>query len=182
MEAKKLQEWISEHTIEDEMFWKGPAQQQLRFVRDNLRYLVATGTKDREAVEQVCTVISQHISKSITLPVYSLHRPDLGLRIILRDNFYNWKLSVISEAPISCNFEDIFHCHPPGDPDYTGDSLHPVYFEGFPADLIFGYYFTSGKRKWSAEINGDHRLYMTIFLILRSLGVLPSLRYSVRKD
>ena len=144
-----LQEWMNAQMVGDDMLWKGAWGRQLSFARDSLASLVGVGLKYEER-KKIATVISEHRSKSIMLPVYCLTREDLGLKLILRDNFYNWKLSVISEVPIEADFAGLFQTSPPVEPEYTGDPLHPVYFEGFPNDLIFSYYDKSDKKKWSA--------------------------------
>jgi len=165
-----LQAWISEQLVPDEMLWKGAWGHQVQFVRDSLVPLVAVGL-DYEDHQNVAWVISTHRSKSIDLPVYRLERPDLGLTLILRNNFYNWKLSVISTQPIGADFSGLFHTSPPIDPKYTGDPLHRVYFEGFPEDLIFGYY-EANKQQFSAEIQSDEVLYTALFLLMRQLGAI----------
>lgn len=171
----RLQRWLNNNTVHDEMLWKGPAGHQFTFVRDILVYLVGVGLHHEEK-QLIPSVISTHRSKSITLPVYKLERKDLGLVLILRDNFYNWKLSVISEKAVEADFSGLFQTSPPVDPEYTGDSLHEVYFEGFPKELIFGYYDSGDKKKWSAEIHGDHTLYTVVFLIMRTLGAVKPLQ------
>jgi hypothetical protein len=169
----KLQAWISQQAVGDEMLWKSAWGHQVSFVRDDLVGLVGAGL-DYDDTHAIPNVISTHVSKSILLPVYELSRPDLGLRLILRNNFHDWKLSVISEKPIDADFSGLFYTTPPVDPDYTGDSLHAVYFEGFPRNLVFGYYDAekSDRCKWSAEIYGDQSLWTTLFLIMRSLGAI----------
>lgn len=167
-----IQRWMQEHAIGIDMLWKGAAGAQLEFVRDTLSRRLMGGDVSLGDYEKmnVCTVISEHTSKSIKLPVYSVNRPDWGLRLILRDNFYNWKLSVISENPILAVFDDLFCTQPPREPEYTGDSLRSVYFEGFPEELVFGYYGPSDKKTWSAEVDDTYVLYMVIGIILRATG------------
>lgn len=179
-----IDEWMRTHPIGLEKLWKGAAGDQLEFVRDVIaRSLMGKElTLDDFQRRNVCTIISEHRSKSIKLPVYMINRPDWGLCLVLRNNFYNWKLSVISKQPIMSFFDDLFYCHPPRDEDYTGDCLHPVYFEGFPEDLIFSYYGPSDKKTWSAEIRDNHRLYMTIVLILRALGHTQCLRQTTEEE
>jgi hypothetical protein len=177
----KLQKWINERTVGDEMIWKGAFGHQVGFVRDTICNLVGWGL-DYEDKERIADVVSVHTSKSIVLPVYDLRRPDLGLRLVMRNNFYNWKLSVISKKPIIADFSGLFPTTPPVEPDYTGNPLSPVYFEGFPKELIFGYYETSDKKKWSAEIGGDYSLHTTIFLMLRSLDVVKPHQWHTRES
>jgi hypothetical protein len=157
------------------MLWKGGWGRQIMFVRDDLCGLVSWG---RRGPRIRAHVISTHTSKSIALPVYRLARPDLGLELYLRDNFYNWKLSVVSTQPIVADFSGLFHTTPPIDPKYTGDPLHSVYFEGFPKELVFGYYEPSDKRRWSAEIHGDQALWATLFLLMRSVGAVQPSRWN----
>lgn len=177
----QLQEWFNNHRAKDEMFFKGGFDKQVVFVRDSLAPLVGVGL-DYDQRKQVATVISSHTSKSIELPVYQLARPDQDFRIILRDNFHNWKMSVLSETPVQADFSGLFHTTPPVEPDYTGDSLSPVYFEGFPKDLIFGYFAESDGSRWSAEIHGDEALWTSIFLIMRSLDNIKPLTWNTRES
>jgi hypothetical protein len=168
---QELQEWFNENKVKNEMLWENGYIDQFIFVRDNVGRLITRG-------EDKVFVISTHTSKSILLPVYSIETE--GLQIILRNNFYNWKMSVISDTPIAADFAGMFHLVPPVDPNYTGDPLAPVYFEGFPEDLIFGYYAVSDKMKWSAEIFNDYLLYVVIFAILKAKGLIKPFEWNRR--
>lgn len=177
-----IQEWFNKQreATPDEMYYKGASGRQIMFARDTLTGLVACGLAYEEA-KKITTVISTHTSKSVLLPVYQFERVDLGLRLIARDNFYNWKLSVISERPIVADFSGLFHTTPPVDPSYTGDPLASVYFEGFPRDLVFGYYEPSSGHRWSAEIGSDNAMWATLFLIMRTLGAVKPFKWSTRE-
>lgn len=150
------------------MFWKGAADQQHETWRD-LCGLIGSGLSYRKAMACL-SVVSTHRSKSIVLPVVQYDRSDIGLILTMRDNFYNVKLSVQSERPIGYAEElaCLFRTTPPVCPEYTGDPLHSVYFEGLPNGLVFGYY-SADPRKWSAELN-QASLRTVMFLIMRSLG------------
>lgn len=174
-----LQAWISEQVVGDEMLWNGAFGHQVGFIRDHLVGLIGRGL-EYEDRKQVATVISTHRSKSIVLPVVQVERKDLGLRLVMRNNFYNWKLSVISEQPIDADFSGLFHTTPPVERDYTGDPLAAVYFEGFPDSLVYGYYGPSNKRRWSAEIGGDNGMWTTCFLIMKALGVVKPFQWHTR--
>ena len=176
-----LQDWINRQTVDDEMLWKGAFGSQMVFIRDTLAMLVRRGLSYEQFNDVQVTVISEHRSKSIVLPVVSLERKDIGLRLILRNNFYNWKLSVISDKPIIANFDGLFHTTPPVEPDYTGNPMNPVYFEGFPKNLVFGYYEDSELRdRWSAEIHGDYAVWTTVFEIMKSLGTVKPFVWATR--
>jgi len=179
-----LQRWVDSHPVRDEMLWKGGAEGQIAFVRQALLPVFASGLKfdNFEDYRNMLTVIGSHTSKSIKLPVFQLSRPDRNLQIVLRNNFMDWKMSVISEAPIDADFTGLFHTTPPVDPDYTGDSLHEVYFEGFPKDRIFGYYADSDRKKWSAEMQHDEEVYAAVFLTMRALGQVKPLEWGMSKE
>ena len=176
-----LQKWINEQTIGDEMLWKGSWGRQVEFVRDSVTGLFCADL-DYEDKKDVVTVISTHRSKSIVLPVYKLCREDIGLTLILRNNFFNWKMSVISEKPLDVNFDGLCYTTPPIEPDYTGDHLANCYFEGFPPEYIFGYYSTSDKKKFSVEIWSDNALWTAVFLIMRSVGVVKAAEWHTRES
>ena len=180
-----LIEWMYDQVVrsEPDVLWNGAWGGQVRFFRDELTYLVGSGLVfDRhEKIHEIARVIGTHRSKSILLPVVEYRRPDLGLRMVIRGNFYNYKLSVLSERRIvSGDFGALFQTDPPPDPGYTGDPLRPVYFEGFPEELVFGYYAID-QRRWSAAITSDHSLWTTMFLVMRSLGGIQSIKWGERK-
>lgn len=175
-----LQEFINQYIIQEEMLWKGAAKDQVFFVRDDLASLVGVGL-DYEGRKRIATVISTHRSKLIELPVYKLSRPDIGVYFVLRDNFYNWKLSVVSESPIEVDLTDLCHTSYPIDPSYTGNELAPCYFEGFPPEEIFGYYGLSDKKRFSAQIYGGHRLWVAIWLIMKSLNQIKPYVWHTQK-
>ena len=180
-----LQEWFNKQreNTPDEMYFKQASGSQIMYVRDALCYLIASGMADDVDVldrKKIVTVISEHTSKSVKLPVYNFDRSDIGLRIILRNNFYNWKISVISDVPIIADFDGLFFTSPPPDPGYTGNPLSSCYFEGFPNELIFGYYDTN-QSVWSAEIGFDEKLWTVLFLIMKARGQIKPMSWGVRK-
>ena len=167
-----LNEWIKQQTVGDEMLWKGAFGGQMSNLR-SLHYSIAFGMDYDDYKDSVAWVVSTHRSKSITLPVVSYERPDLGLQFVVRDNFYNWKLSVISEKPIDDPlFPWLFFTVPPTEPEYTGNPLATCYFEGFPKELIFGYQ-SQDHRRWSAEISSLAWLQVTLLLCMKAAGAMP---------
>lgn len=175
----RLRDWASQNVPEENKLWRDAALDQVRFF-DRLTSLIASGLP-YEQHDNIAEVIGTHRSKSITLPVVQWTRPDLGLTLTARDNFYNFKLSVSCDRPIDVpQFAALFHTTPPPDPAYTGDPLHPVYFEGFPSVLVYGYQ-ASNNRVWSAEINGSHAMWTAVFLCMRSLGAIGDQTWASRR-
>lgn len=179
MEPMNLGAWAIANRPADEMLWRGGAIDQIVFVRDALNPLVQRGI-DYDDWNQV-RVISTHRSKSIVLPVYEMSRPDLGIRLIARDNFHNWKLSVVSQYDVPVDLSGLCYTSPPRDPGYTGDKLSGCYFEGFPSDLVFGY-FDRDRRRFSAELYGEHDMFTAVFLIMRAVGAVQPMRYHTRDE
>lgn len=171
-----LIQWSVDNEPKGTMAGAGGYWHQILFVRDSLQYLLGRGLSYYQGKERIsATVIATHRSKSVELPVYCLTRkatPEdpTELQLILRDNFYNWKLSVISNKKIDVDLTGLCGTKPPTEPEYHGNDLAPVYFEGFPKHLIFGWYETSDKKQWSAQIGGESPLWTVIFLIVKALG------------
>lgn len=187
--------WLDEHASTDLLYVSKNARgetslPQVHFVRDELASLAWAGKlyeerpsepPPRNDCRETAWVIGEHRSKSVRLPVYSIERPDLGLRFVLRNNYHDWKLSVISETPIQSDvFPYLFHTTPPVDRDYTGDELAPCYFEGFPDDLVFGYQ-SIDPRRWSASLD-SRSLWTTIMLCMRSVGAIKPLVWHTKES
>ena len=91
-------------------------------------------------------VIGSHNSGSNTLPVMEYHILANGLRIVMRDNFHDVKVSV--ESPVTIqdkNFDkyiDIYKTHA------------AVYCEGFPTSRVFGSY-AANPRRFTVSINPE---------------------------
>ena len=171
-----LQAWINKTYLDEKgeekqndlIYFKGALDQAI-YVRDVLGANVCRGVeyehrKDGSHVK----VVSEHMSKSCPLAVYSLEPPGKGIRFVLRGNFYNWKVSVISDKPIDIDPIGLFRGDPPTAPRYAGDHLVSCYFEGFPGDLVFGYYSESDKMRFSVELGDREEVWAFIFLCLRS--------------
>lgn len=161
--------WLQEHADTNLIYVPKnslgePYLQQVHFVRDRLAYLVWRDVPyqnlpngvEREDVKALVQVVGEHRSKSVRLPVYQLCRPDLGIRFVLRDNYHDWNVSVISERAI---------------PEERGFEFNSDYlfFQGFPdADQFQGYGHVS-HRKFSFSTTGEHDLYAQIGLIMRNV-------------
>lgn len=167
-----LRGWLEQNVVSDKMNWKGSYHKQISDIEDIVDLVLFDGYKKRlknnykinyeEFKSDKVQVISNHTSKSILLPVVEIKCNDLGIKFILRNNFYDWKLTVISENEIEENFKGLFKTS-------RGDSsgeLSSTFFEGFPEDLVKGYW-EENKREWSASIFSTYKLWTVIFLCLR---------------
>lgn len=138
---------------------------QVHFVRDDLARIVWRGatieerpkvTPPRNDCFETAFVIGEHTSKSIRLPVYSIERPDLGIRFVVRDNFHGWNISVIAEKPVTV--------------DLSGFDVRPdhCYFEGFADDLQFGS-LSDNPCRFSLNIDLKFDVYTFVWLVMRGV-------------
>ena len=133
--TNSLDDW--EDTISDTMLWKGAAINQLDYFK---KLGELSGCEKLE-------IISKHTSKSVDLPVVKISRP--GLSMILRDNFYDIKLSVKSKWQLD---HDLWGMGS----GVTARDRNPVYFEGFDKSWVYpGFY--QGTSKFSLSMSHSTR-------------------------
>lgn len=164
-----LLQWIDENVIADTMCYKKAAEDQFGFMSTKIPRLLSKSIEEYLGIKNCCiNVISTHVSKSILLPVYELRFRDCTF--ILRDNFYNWKISVKLSYKCPCliysDFDRLFN------PEYKVPS---VYCEGFHVNDVYGSFneyvkeVTSGKsypnRKFTVELYSQWEVY-TFFYVL----------------
>lgn len=170
--------WLREHADTDLIYARYRSSSpsvgldQVHFVSDRLSCLMWSGVDyDERGVEPsrpdckaTAMVVGEHKSKSVRLPVYSLERPDLGLQIVLRDNYYNWNVSVLSEIPVEADlrgFETDFSSAEERDRYRIRGLWGCCFFEGFPDELRFGP-FSMDCRKFSLCVSSDYELYALV--------------------
>jgi hypothetical protein len=175
--ATWIDRWDTEHSNSN-LSMKDAAINQFWFIKSKIAPLVWTGIPDDDI--PIIVVVGEHRSRSVLLPVYEIRRLNSELRITMRSNFSDWKLSVESDRPIaSPMFSSLFHTNPPTDPSYTGHELSSCYFEGFPYSRIFKHHAYDSSR-WSASICDDQSLWTTIFLSMHAIGAIPPIQQSTR--
>jgi hypothetical protein len=178
--------WLAEHAGTDLIYAVGsdkkPQLQQVHFVRDMLAAIVwqdvpyekRAPASPRECKE-TAFVVGEHLSKSVRLPVYSLERPDLGLRIVARDNFYDWNVSVASERDVATDLRGFpLDYWIESERERFKDGYQPgrswgyCFFQGFPSDMQFGPY-KENKRRFSMCVGSDYELFTLVWLIMRDV-------------
>jgi hypothetical protein len=135
------------------MLWKQGYWDQITFVRDKINQLFYT-TYEKFKNNPVI-VINTHMSKSIVLPVYEINLEHYGLKMIIRNNFYNWKISVISNKHIETDFMNLFQ---------EDEIINPIYCEGFKEEQVFGSY-KDNNRQFTIEIRDEYQLYTFMYLL-----------------
>jgi len=115
--------------------------------------------------------ISTHRSKSIVLPVYGFVLKN-GIVGIARNNFYNWKLSLIFPQQIPANYLP---------PEFITDGwkqdIHSCYCEGFHDNWVFPAYDPDqyGRLRITIELSSDYDLYTLLYLLMK---VFPNIDFS----
>lgn len=105
-------------------------------------------------------VIETHTSKSIKCPVIRLDlKEELGLSAIMRFNFHDWKISIVSEIDIDVSFDNLFD---------KNKEISDIYCEGFIPELVFGSY-EDNKKRFTVEINNKYNVYTFFYLIINYL-------------
>lgn len=148
----------------------GPYLQQVHFVRDDIAHLVLKDIPYEQLpifeIEEPygkpplkqrlsAYVVGEHISKSVRLPVFMFEREDIGLRFVIRYNFYDWNISIETSKDVPVDVIDGFDL----DTKYC-------FFQGFPKEYRFKGY-NENKRKFSMYIGSAYQLYTLIWLIMR---------------
>src|SRR5436190_125853 len=130
-------EWIKANQPKPEMFGRMLAEEQLAFV-STLKTLVTYYN-----LQGKVSVVSTHTSKSIRLPVVFI---DLTFaHIVLRGNFENWRVSVLSWPEL---------------PEYVGkifietEPLFDLICEGFDSEWVFGL-FKDNRRKFTISLTNE---------------------------
>jgi hypothetical protein len=138
-----------------------PSINQAMFVRDDVHHLVTAhvGVSGERRFhwrrENPVRVIAAHTSKGIALGVYRIAVPDLTLT--LRNNFYDWKVSVESSRPVDDAFFDLID---------RDEVILPVYCEGFPEEYVYGPY-SADPSKFTVAIHGDFVLWTFLYLLMQ---------------
>lgn len=153
--------WIRVNKPDENLTYKDGLGDQVCFVRDTIMrdifYSSIFGKYEREAYEKFQPmVISTHMSKSVLLPVVLMNIEKYNIKIILRYNFYDWKIFIISKDEINCDFKGLFI--------EKDKPINTIYCEGFPKDLVFDRY-CDNKKQFTIEINDKYRLYTFMYLL-----------------
>jgi hypothetical protein len=149
--------WIRVNDPDPRLIYAERLGEQICFVRDRLCRVLFPNSQDFLANPP--TVISTHFSKSLKLPVYQIDLKKYGVEIVLRNNFYDWKVSVKSDAPLDFDTMGLF------DPTCYVTS---IYCEGFPEEKVYGSY-SADNSKFTVEIRSDYDLYTFMYLLMNYL-------------
>ena len=148
-------EWARENNPDPNLKYRDGWSEQIVFVRDKLTSMLVG---ERFDYEKYVKVISTHMSKSVKLPVFMIDLPKIGLTLVLRNNFYDWKVSVMSEKAVANDFEGLFT---------SGEKA--LHCEGFPEEFIFGT-ILENNHKFTVEISDVYKVYTFCYLLKKQVS------------
>ena len=151
--------WIRVNEPDKKLIYAKGLGNQVCFVRDVLCEMLMPTYED--FINNQPMVISTHYSKSVKLPVYQINMEKYGIEMVLRYNFYDWKISVKSDKPLNFDYMGLF------DPN---EEISDLYCEGFPKNKVYGSY-EQNHSQFTIEIGSRYNLYTFVFLLKNYLGI-----------
>ena len=149
--------WCRENEPSDNMVYKQEYWKQIMFIRDTLNTIFYNNREEYKA--NPVMVINTHTVKSIEMPVYEIILKDYDVKFILRNNFYDWKISVISKNDIEVDFMGIVD---------ENEVINSVLCEGFKANQVFGCY-KDNKKEFTFKVRSRYELYTIMYIIKNNL-------------
>ena len=159
--------WCRVNEPDTNLLYKDRFGPQISFVSDIIHPMFFKTA--HELLDNPILVISTHHSKSVVLPVYQIKT--CFATFTLRNNFYDWKLSVDSVIPLYFDIMDLF--------DEKAE-IPEVYCEGFPTELVYSS-FSKNNRRFTCELKTNYDLY-TFFYLLRNYLKSLKLRYDFNEE
>lgn len=152
--------WIRLYDADKKYIYADDQGKQVCFVRDRIAPLFYKDNISYEEWENnhdnTVKVISSHRSKSVPLPVYNMKFDELGIEITMRNNFYNWMITIESIHELNINFMNLFD---------KAKKINPIYCEGMDTiGKVFGS-FEDSKNKFTVEIQDDYNTYVFMYLL-----------------
>ncbi|NFT08793.1 hypothetical protein FDF26_17425 [Clostridium botulinum] len=149
--------WMRVYEPKNEMCYKKGYWNQAVFVRDEINKMFYSKYEDYKA--NPVKVISTHRSKSIILPVYYIFLEEYNTKIIMRNNFYDWKISIDSKYSIT-GIDEFFKEKEP---------VNPIYCEGFEESQVYGMYKENNKH-FTIELSSNYyEVYIFFYMLKKSL-------------
>ena len=158
--SKDIQTWINQHFQNDRLIWNQDGVNQACRFRDLFADCIATSY---EEYRDCASVVGEHTSKSVVLPVVQLRANDLT--VVLRDNFHDVVVSVVGlKFPLRHQMQTFLAkicCR--------GYQDRVSFFQGFPDDMRLGSY-KENYRAFSVEVPR----WTDAYALLRIIGALQA--------
>ena len=168
---KLLANWMRKWDLNEKLIYKKAAENQAIFVRDDLAL---------NMLKSRAFIVSTHMSKSCLLPVYYIKMMN-GVKVIMRGNFYDWKLSI--KLPYKYNGtnlipEDCISNHVTEGGKYS--KIPDCYLEGFKEEWAWDAYNPSDvPTKFTIECPDMYRVYVVLHTLKNAF---PDIEYKLEDN
>lgn len=167
-----LQTWMRKWELNENLIYKKAAEHQAIFVRDDVGL---------NLLKSRVFIVSTHMSKSCVLPVYYIKMMN-GVKVIMRGNFYDWKLSV--ELPykykkdVNLIPEDCMSNHVTEGGKYS--KIPDCYLEGFKSEWAWDAYNPNDvPTKFTIECPDEYRVYVVLHALKNAF---PNVEYHLEDN
>ena len=159
-----LQSWFlmaMENTSKSMTYYRAFCDQVV-FIRDEICGHVLHKYIDGEIISllESLDIVSTHVTKSITLPVYKIVLKDFT-KLVMRENFHGWIISVESEEDVVFPLSIL---------EYSPDrKIEKCFCEGFDESWVYGCY-SKNKKRFTIAIDDNYKFYMFIYLLAERIS------------
>ena len=153
-----LTAWVRVNIPNKDLIYCEAFREQICFVRDTLVEVLSSTPKKWK--QHKPAVIAYHTSKSVKLPVYQITLEE-GVEIVIRSNFYDWKISIKSKRPLDFDFMGLFN---------PNEKVPHYYCEGFPKNKVYGSY-AENHSEFTIALESKYKVYVFMFLLRNYLGI-----------
>jgi hypothetical protein len=148
--------------LDEKLIYKKASEKQMCFVRDQICLCL---------LHVPCFKVSWHTSKSCLLPVYGFTMRN-GIKVICRENFYDWKLSIELPKPLPQDFipDDILTWNNCDDPNRK--DIPDCYLEGFKDEWAWPMYDpkSADQLRFTIEMGNDYDFYMLMYMLNKAFA------------
>jgi hypothetical protein len=156
--------------LDEKLIYKNAAVKQAIFVRDDI---------GMNLLKSRVFIVSTHTSKSCLLPVYYIKMMN-GVKVIMRGNFYDWKLSV--ELPYKYERTNLIpeDCISQRMVENKYDKIPSCYLEGFKESWAWdGYNPNNVPQKFTIECPDEYRVYVVLHTLKNAF---PNIEYKLEDN
>ncbi len=155
MEPIELSYWMRKWELDEHLIYNKESVEQASWVRNKIA---------GNLLKCKCFVVSTHHSKSCLLPVYYLKMRN-GVKVIMRNNFYDWKVSV--EIPVEYENPRVDllpeDCLSYSMVEEKNKKIPWCYLEGFKEEWSYDAYIPEEpSKKFTIEVPDNERLYVVL--------------------
>ena len=149
---KTFTEWLYLNPLRGDTIVREEFEEVKKFIRD-LSFMLWEDSVSEPVV------ISKHAFRNLLFPVYKFVIEKCNLVIIMRHNFYDWKISIDSKEPIFCDYLGIID---------ENETIGPQQCEGFPLINVYKSY-SENKYSFTVSLKSKYDVYTFLYMTKKYL-------------